>query len=360
MFTTCQRISTVWDCVLVVEPMQKTIMKKDNSLVVSVVAPLRNDAEILPLFLEELLGVLDANFSLYEIVLIDDGSTDETPRQIDRLLQRYDRVRYLRFSKSFGREVAIAAGLETAIGDFVVILIPDTDPVSLLPDLVAKCRLSSGLVCGVSLSSRHRGWIMNKAARAFHAYCRRHLGFDYKENSTDYRVLSRQVVNAITRVKDRHRYLRIITATLGYNQEFFSYELLHRKKNTEEDRLLDQLNNAIEIVIANSRHPLRIVSRLGLLLSVLNFLYLFYVVAIYFFKSKVAEGWTTASLQHTTMFFFVFLILSMLCEYVGRILEETQDRPLYVVSQEKTSSVVLEDSITKNIINDPKEEKQFP
>ena len=333
--------------------------KKDTSLVVSVVVPLHNDAEILPAFLSELVEVLAANYSLYEIVLVDDGSTDGTVRSVDALLHRHERVRYLSFSKDFGREVAIAAGLETAIGDFVIVMIPNTDPVSLVPELVAKCRISNGVLCGVSVSPRHSGWLTTTASRLFHAYCRRHLGFDYKQNSTDYRVLSRQAVNAITRVKDRHRYLRIITATLGYNQEFFTYEPLCRKKRTEQDRIVDQLNNALEIAIANSRHPLRIVSRLGLLLSIVNFLYLFYIVAIYFFKSKVAEGWTTASLQQTTMFFFVFLILSVLCEYVGRILEETQDRPLYIVSQEKSSSVVLEESITKNIINEPKEEKRL-
>ena len=332
--------------------------KKDTSLVVSIVAPLRNDAEILPAFLSELGNVLEAHYSLYEILLVDDGSTDGTLQSIDELLRRNERVRYLSFSKSFGREVAIAAGLETAIGDFVVVMIPDSDPVSLIPELVEKCRNGSGVVCGVSKSARHHGWLMKVASRFFHAYCRRYLGFDYKENSTDYRILSRQGVNAITRVKDRHRYLRIIAATLGYNQEFFTYELLHRKKHIEQDRIVSQLNNAIEIAIANSRHPLRIVSRLGLLLSGVNFLYLFYVMAVYFLKRKVAEGWTTASLQNTTMFFFVFLILSILCEYVGRILEETQDRPLYIVSEEKTSSVVLEESITKNIINEPKVEEK--
>ncbi len=327
--------------------------KKNTSVVVSVVAPLSNDAEILPAFLEELTRVLKASYSFYEILLIDDGSTDDISRVISPLLQSHERVRYLALSKSFGREVAISAGLETAIGDFVVVLLPNTDPVSIIPELVEKCQNGSGIVCGVSAVPRHHGWLAKKGSRVFHAYCRRYLGFDYKENSTDYRVLSRQAVNAITRIKDRHRYLRIFTATLGYNQEFFTYEPQYRGKHVEQETLLDHLNNALEIAIANSRHPLRIVSRIGLLMSMVNFLYLFYVVAIYLFKRKVAEGWTTASLQQTTMFFFVFLILSVLCEYVGRILEETQDRPIYLVSHEKTSSVLLEESIKKNIVNEP-------
>lgn len=87
-------------------------------------------------------------------------------------------------------------------------------------------------------------------------------------------------------------------------------------------------------------------------MSAINLLYALYVVAIYLFKRNVAEGWTTMSLQMTGMFFFLFLILAVLCEYVGRILEETQARPLYVVASEKNSSVLLENSIEKNILNE--------
>ena len=108
----------------------------------------------------------------------------------------------------------------------------------------------------------------------------------------------------------------------------------------------------MEIAIANSRHPLRVVSRLGLALSVINLLYAFYVLLIFLFKRDVAAGWTTMSMQMTGMFFFLFLILAVLCEYVGRILEETQDRPLYFVSAERTSTVLLENSIEKNILNE--------
>ena len=330
---------------------------KDTSLVISVVAPIYNDGLIIESFLTELIAVLEAHYSFYEILLVDDGSSDDTTQVVSNLLQKVDRVRYLRLSRTFGREVAIAAGLETTIGDFVVVLMPRTDPVGLIPELVETCRRGSGVVCGVSSSPLHRGWVLVKASKLFHAYCRRFLGFDYKENSTDYRVLSRQAVNAITRIKDRHRYLRVFTATLGYNQAFFSYEQQLRANGEPRERLRDLLNNAIEIAIANSRHPLRIVSRLGLLLSLLNFLYLFYVVGVYLLKRQVAEGWTTASLQHTTMFFFIFLILAVLCEYVGRILEETQSRPLYFIAKEETSSVLLEQSIPKNIINDPKADK---
>lgn len=326
-------------------------MNKDMSLVVSIVAPLKNDGERLAAFLEPLGPLLAEHYAFYEVVLVDDGSTDATSTLVTGLLRRFDRVRYLQLTRPFGREVAIAAGLESAIGDFVVTVLPGTDPVALIPELVERCRRGSGILCGVTAQSRHRGWLGRTLATLFHRYCRRYLGFDYQENSTDFRVLSRQAVNAVMQIKDHHRHLRVFTATLGYNQEYFQYEPLPSTRPPERESLVKNLNTAIEIAIANSRHPLRIVSRIGLLMSALNFLYLFYIVAIFLFKKDVAKGWTTESFQQTIMFFFVFLLLAVLCEYTGRILEETQDRPLYFVAHEKTSSVMLESSIEKNIVN---------
>jgi dolichol-phosphate mannosyltransferase len=324
----------------------------DKSLVVSIVAPLHNAAEFVGPFLERLTGVLSANYTFYEIILVDDSSEDATAAAVGDLLKKHDRVRFLLLSRAYGREIAVAAGLESASGEFVVTLDAWTDPVERIPQLVDKCRKGSGILCGISSNPRAPGLLTRIATGAFHGYCRKFLAFDYKEDSTDFRVLSRQAVNAVTRIRDRHRYLRVFAATLGYNQEFFTYE--QNQPLSSGESLMERIDHALEIAIANSRHPLRVVSRIGLGLSALNLLYAFYVLLIFLFKRDVAAGWTTMSMQMTGMFFFLFLILAVLCEYVGRILEETQDRPLYFVSAERTSSVLLENSIEKNILNEAK------
>ena len=321
----------------------------DKNLVVSVVAPVRNAAQFLATFLEKLTEVLTTNYQFYEIILVDDGSEDTTAVVAAGSLDRHNRIRFLQLSRRYGQEISIAAGLETAIGDFVVTLDPSTDPVGLIPELVEKCRAGSGVLCGISSLPDQSGPLARLAAGLFHRYCRRYLAIDYKEQSTDFRVLSRQAVNAITRIRDRRRYHRVFAATLGYNQEFFTYEPICPQASRAS--LLQRIDHAVEITIANSRHPLRFVSRLGLVLSGINFLNALYVLFIYLSKRDVAAGWTTMSMQMTAMFFFLFLILAILCEYVGRILEETQERPLYFVSAERTSSILVEKSIEKNILN---------
>lgn len=322
----------------------------EKHLVVSVVVPVRNAEAFLIGALQDLARVLGGAYRFYEIIVVDDASEDGTGRVMARALEGLENVRFVRLARSYGREIATAAGLESAIGDFVVTLDLATDPPELIPELVERCRLGSGVLCGVSAEGKKESKLAAWASRVFHGYCRRFLGFDYRENATEFRVLSRQVVNAVTRIRDRRRYLRVFTARLGFPQDWFSYT--PRPGPGARAGLWERMGHGLEIAIAHSRHPLRLVSGLGLAVSGLNALYAVYVVLIYLFKPDVAEGWTTLSLQMTGMFFFLFLILAVMCEYVGRILEETQERPLYLVASEQTSSVVLENSVRANILNE--------
>jgi dolichol-phosphate mannosyltransferase len=321
----------------------------DKTLVVSVVVPLHKAAAILEPFLDRLTAVLSQAYEFYEVILVDDGADEATGGEARRLLGKHQRIRFLRLSRFYGKEVAIAAGLETAIGDFVVTLDPWTDPVGMIPDLVRQCRSGSGILCGTSTHPAQESFFTGLAGSLFHRYCRTCLGLEYKQHATDFRVLSRRAVNAVNRIRDRRRYLKVFLAVLGNDQEFFAYAPVSPPRPA--DGFFQRIDHAFEIAIAHSRHPLRTTSRIGLLLGIVNLVYAFYVLLVYLLKRDVEAGWTTMSMQMTGMFFFLFLILAVLCEYVGRILEETQERPLYFVRSEETSSVLLEDSIGNNVLD---------
>lgn len=326
-------------------------MAIDPNLVVSIVAPIYNMASALESFLQEVTQALAPRYAFFEIILVDDGSTDNTPKIVTELLSRFERVRYLRLSRRFGSEIAISAGMDSAIGDFTVILSPETDPCERIPELITQARQFGGILVGVIPGKKHRSLPGQWAAGIFHYYIERFLGIHFQKDSTDFRILSRQAVNAITQIKDRRRYLRLYTATIGYDVEYFEYQPVHRTERETRLGFMEELNQAIDMVIASSPHPLRFVSRLGMLASILNGFYVGYVTLIYLFKNNVAAGWTTTSLETSVMFFFLFLILAVLCEYVGRLLEEVQHHPLYFIAQEKNSSVLLEHQIQKNIVN---------
>ena len=324
----------------------------DSNTVVSIVIALEQDANLLENLVREIDQTVGAAFRFFEIVLVDDGSTDGTSVAIQPLLKEIQRIRYLRLSRSFGRDVALSAGIESAIGDFVVTLDPQTDPIEVIPAMIDLCRKSGGVVHGMAQNPIKRSYMRDWLGGMFRNYCRKHIGVDIKRGVSDFRVMSRQAVNALLQVREQSRYLRVLTLTLGYQHEFFSYSILSRVGGARATTWRTEITTAIDLLAANTRHPLRLVTMAGLLGAFLNLLYAGYVVAIYLIKSNVAAGWTTMSLQQSGMFFFVCLILAVLSEYVGTILGEVRTRPMYFIAQEANSSVLLEDTVRSSIVKE--------
>lgn len=319
---------------------------------VSVVAPLHNDCDIIAAFIEEISGVVQRNYAHYEIVLVDDGSTDDTAAKVCELLGQYECIRLIRLSRRFGYETAILAGLESVIGDFVAVMMPDSDPPELVPSIIETARQGAGMVTGVRSSRKGQSLLMRMGAALFYWYCNRFLKMSIPRNSTYYRVLTRQVVNAIIRIKDRMRSLRIYAAYVGFPNATFDYEPMSRRGASRNRTFLESVRLAVGTVVANSTHPLRVVSVMGIVISGLNGLYAGYVLLAKFFADEIAAGWAGLSLQSAAMFFFLFLALAVLCEYVGRILGESGDRPLYYVLEEHKSSVLLDEDARKNVVTE--------
>ncbi len=324
----------------------------DPNTVVSIVVAIEQDAPLLEEIVTEIDRIMGSAYRFFEILLVDDGSTDETSAVISPLLKKVQRVRYLKLSRPFGRDVALSAGIESAIGDFVVTLDPRTDPIDVIPQMIDACRKGGGIVHGIAENPQSRSFLREWAGGLFRNYCRKHLGVEIKRGVSDFRVMSRQAVNALLQVREQNRYIRVLTLTLGYQHEFFPYRLQSRTGGPRPTPWHSELAKGIDLLAANTRHPLRIVTAAGLLGAFLNLLYAFYVVAIYLTKPRVAEGWTTLSLQQSGMFFFVCLILAVLSEYVGTILGEVRSRPLYFIAQESNSSVLLEDTVQSSIVKE--------
>jgi glycosyltransferase involved in cell wall biosynthesis len=321
-----------------------------SDLFASVVAPLHDDEDIVEAFTREVLEVLKARYENYELVLVDDGSTDATPTRVAALLDEERCVRLIRLSRRFGRDVAISAGLDTVIGDFVVVLIPETDPPELIPRFIEQARAGAGIVYGIRARRPKEPFYLSLGTRLFYWYFNRVVGVDLPRNSTDYRAYSRQTVNAITRIKDRLRYLRTFGAYVGFGGQPLVYEPRPRRARTKSRTPAEALALAINMTVANSIQPLRIVSVLALVLSALSGLHIVYVLLARLFSPVVVAGWTTQQLYVSFMFLFLFVVLAVLCEYVGRLLGEITNRPLYFVLEEKTSGVLLVDEKRRNVV----------
>lgn len=320
----------------------------------SVVAPLHNDAAIVEQFAREVTDVLQRHYTNYELVLVDDGSTDGTADAVRALLAALPCVRFIRLSRQFGEEAAITAGLDAVIGDFVVVMLANTDPPQLIPTLVRHLRDGAGIAFGVLEDRSADSWSVRLGASAWYWYARRFLRLNLPAHSSQFRALSRQAVNAIVRIRDRFRYLRILSADVGYRAVPVPYRPVRRDAARPQRSFVERASASVDIVVANSQHPLRLVTFLALGAGALNVVYAAYVVATYLFRhGRVAEGWTTLSLQTCGMFFFVFLILAVMSEYVGHILVESRDRPLYYVLEESDSPVRLATADRRNVVSQP-------
>ncbi len=322
------------------------------SYFVSVVVPLSDDADILESFVDELAGVLRAGWQNYEVVLVDDASRDATRQVALSLLQRHECMRYLRLSKRFGVEAAIMAGLDGVIGDVAVVLQPESDPPALIRSFVDAARRQGGVVFGVRTGPSEQSWLYRKLRGRFARLSSALIELDLPEAATLYMAFTRQVLNAMGQFRDKSRALRVFGALVGFSRDVLPYQAAPRRNPVRSKSIAQGLAHGVSILVNNSTRPLRLVALLGLGASLLNAAYLVYVLAIALFKPHVAEGWITLSASISGMFLFLFLILAVLCEYVGHLLEETRDRPLYFVAEERNSSVLIADAARRNVVHD--------
>ncbi|MFN6943712.1 MAG: glycosyltransferase [Cytophagaceae bacterium] len=328
-------------------------MAKKSNHYISVVVPLYNDSDIIEDYIQEVNKIIQDNYIHYEIILVDNGSTDNTRIVINSLLKTYPCIKYTRLSRYFGTEIAISAGLDGAIGDFIIINRPDSDPVELIPVFVDKLINSNGIVFGLEQNKVADTFFYKLGRKFFYKTTSWFFNFDLPPaNTTLFCGLSRQALNAILSIKDKTKYLRIFGAFIGFNMDLVPYCGINRRKLQREKGFWESVRNAVDIYVMNTSKPLRYASYLGLFASVINLLYIGYIFIINLIKNNVAEGWTTLSLQNSVMFFILFIILSVISEYMDRVLMETKERPSYYIAEEKTSSVMVLEEQRRNIISE--------
>jgi glycosyltransferase involved in cell wall biosynthesis len=324
-------------------------MKAD--VFVSVVAVLRSYARFLPAFIDDVYRILESRYTNFELVLIDNGSRDETPRIVREALKSKKCVRYVRLSRRMSAETAIMAGLDAAIGDYVVTLHPEFDPPAEIPAMVDACRDGAEVVLGVAPFPHPPSAFYRFLRTAFYRFARTALGVEPVRINSVYRCLSRAAVNALTRVRRRRRFFGQLAAEIGLSIATHPYEFVSRSGKEPRVNLRRAARTAASMAVNHSAAPMRLVSLLGLVGSFLSLVYSLYVVGVYFFKQDVVPGWTTLSLQVSGLFFLVFIMLTLIGEHLGRLIDEAVDRPLYHVREEQSSSIMLADLTRKNVMN---------
>jgi glycosyltransferase involved in cell wall biosynthesis len=304
----------------------------------SIVAPLEGDSpDAVEAFVEETAAVLRGLVTHHEIILIDDGAPDDTVARVRALLGRHDFVRFLRLSRHFGEETAIAAGLDAAIGDYVAVMLPNMDPPALLPEFLERARGDADIVYGVRLHRKTEPVWYRLGARLFYWYINSVVKLDLPKDSTQFRCMSRQVVNALSQIHGPDQYLRMLTSYIGFRKRALPYAPLNRMGAATVRPKREAVNLARALIFDNTTHPLRMVTWAGAGLALVNF-----VVAL-------SRAGSADTVQSAGAFVVLTLMLAMIGEYVGGLTNRLRDRPAYYVREEHTSSVLLREE-RRNVV----------
>jgi glycosyltransferase involved in cell wall biosynthesis len=298
----------------------------------SLVVPMFNEAMSVTPFLEALLAELDRIDMAFEIICIDDGSRDDTLERLLAWRQRRPEIKVIEFSRNFGKEASLSAGLDYASGDAAIPIDCDLeDPVGLIPELVAKWREGFDVVQAVRLKRRGDTPGKRLAAAMFYGVFNRITEVSIIPNSRDFRLMDRRVVDVIRRMPERTRFMKGLFAWAGFRQASIDFEGEPRAVGRSKWSLWKLWNFAIDGITSFSTMPLRFWGYAGFCISSLAFGYGIYKIVQTLIFGIDVPGY--ASLLVLVLFFggIQLITLGIIGEYLGRIFHEVKRRPIYVV-----------------------------
>ncbi|HET8940091.1 MAG TPA: glycosyltransferase family 2 protein [Polyangiales bacterium] len=279
----------------------------------------------------------------FRLLFVDDGSTDRSPQICEALRARDPRVGLIRFSRNFGHQAALTAGLDLADADAVITLDADLQhPPERIPDFIAAWEQGAQIVSGVRKKGAVSLWRRSSSA-LFYRLINAISSFEITPDSPDFRLFDARVVQSIRRLREQSRFLRGIYAWVGFRHVELAYEEAARSAGESHYRTSDMFLFALRAVLSFSRLPLRAATYFGLIVALLAFAYGAYAVVMNVIFHEVIRGWTSLAVLVSFLSGVQLLTLGVLGEYMGQVLEETKRRPLYLVAQQDIPELSPED-----------------
>ena len=301
----------------------------------SVIVPCYNEEAVLTETHRRLSAVLaDLDGLDYEIVYVDDGSRDRTPQILAALQAHDERVRVIRFSRNFGHQTAVTAGLEHATGEAVVLIDADLqDPPEVIPEFVSRWREGHHVAYGVRTDRPGETRFKLATARAFYRVLGRLSETEIPLDTGDFRLMDRQVVTALQSMPERDRFVRGMVAWVGFRQVAVPYKRAPRLAGESKYPLFRMLRFALDGVTSFSVAPLHAATWIGFAASALAMLCVVYALVLRLFTNNWVTGWTALFIAVMFIGGTQLLALGVIGEYIGRIYAESKRRPLYLVQE---------------------------
>jgi glycosyltransferase involved in cell wall biosynthesis len=317
-------------------PASPAATKCDRSgpLRLSCVVPAYNEGAHLAGFLRDLAATLAAITPQFEIIVVNDGSADDTEQQVNAVAEECG-VRYLGLSRNFGKEAALTAGIDCAAGDAVILLDADYQhPLALLPEMVALWRAGYDMVYGVIADRRHESRLKRWGVRLFYRVLESDTAVSIPRNAGDFRLLDRRVVTALRQLPERNRFMKGLYAWVGFKSVALPFLPCDRASGHSRYTFRSLQELALSGLTAFTTLPLRVWSAIGASISLLALIYAVWVAVSTLLFGNPTPGWTTLTVG--LMFFSGVQLFSIgiLGEYLGRVYEEVKRRPMYLVADD--------------------------
>jgi glycosyltransferase involved in cell wall biosynthesis len=303
-----------------------------NLPLLSIVVPVFNEAEGIQRFNETLTGVLQKIEPLsYEVIYVDDGSSDDSLAQLHQLALQNTRIKIIKFSRNFGHQIALTAGLDYAFGDAVVFIDSDLqDPPELIPQLVEKWQEGFDVVYARRLKREGESAMKLLTAKWFYRLLGKISQVDIPSDVGDYRLISRRVADRLRLLRETDRYIRGLVSWIGFPQTSVSYDRNERIAGATKYPLHKMIKFAFDGITSFSDAPLRLATWLGYCSASIAFLYLLFVL-VQKLLGYTVHGWATIMVTLLFLGGVQLICVGILGEYLGRVYHEVKRRPIYIV-----------------------------
>jgi dolichol-phosphate mannosyltransferase len=301
---------------------------------ISVILPIYNEEQGLLGFFQELHTAMEQIGRDYEVILVNDGSSDGSFGLIKQLSEKHRQVRYINLSRNFGHQIAISAGIDHARGNYVVLMDSDgQDPPEEIAKLLVKAEEGYDVVYAQRMSRGKEGVMKKWTAKAFYNLLNKITSVPIPMDVGDFRIINRKVIDALKQMPEKQRYLRGQIAWLGFNQTSISYHRRSREEGDTKYTWRKMFRLAMDGITSFSNWPLRLATITGFVCAFIGFVLILYTLYSRYVSQDYEPGWASLMITITFIGGIQLIGIGIIGEYIGRINENVKNRPMYVVDE---------------------------
>jgi len=300
----------------------------------SIIVPLYNEEEVIGESYKRIKAVMEETKEVYEVIFINDGSRDQTEHLAKEICSKDPNIKLINFSRNFGHQPAITAGMRESSGEAIIIIDADLqDPPSVMLKMIEKWKEGYDVVYGKRIKRSGETFFKKMTAKMYYRLLTRITDVKIPVDVGDFRLIDRSVCNALNDLPERNRYVRGLVSWVGYKQTFVEFEREERFSGETKYPLRKMIKLAVDGITGFSNKPLKLASTLGYIVSCFGFVYLIVILIQKLFTDTTIQGWTSIIGLLLILNGVTLIMLGVLGEYVGRIYDEIKARPVYIIKE---------------------------